>query len=221
MPVSFGETTITRATCDSRIRAISHALPVTSSATQSRGSRLCPKSSSASGRAAIRPAERTRTSATIATSQKSRWTSSAIALITPPQLDDAGEPVGNDIDGSALAAQPGKSQGRPLKRPGSNTPIVQNGLPSLRSPKDAPRPGQPNLGRPPDVTGAFDEQFHAPTRDSRGARLRRYRTQAEGAAGAPPCVECAEGVGDFAVAPGGSVPCGPACPRPERTAVED
>jgi hypothetical protein len=68
----------------------------------------------------------------------------------------------NDIDGSALAAQPGKSQGRPLKRPGSNTPIVQNGLPSLRSPKGAPRPGQPKLGRPPDVTGAFEEQFHAP-----------------------------------------------------------
>jgi hypothetical protein len=33
----------------------------------------------------------------------------------------------NDIDGSALAAQPGKSQGRPLKSPGSNSPIVQNG----------------------------------------------------------------------------------------------
>jgi hypothetical protein len=72
----------------------------------------------------------------------------------------------NDIDGSALAAQPGKSQGRPLKRPGSNTPIVQNGLPSLRSPKGAPRPGQPKLGRPPDVTGAFEEQFHAPKRSS-------------------------------------------------------
>jgi len=40
----------------------------------------------------------------------------------------------NDIDGSALAAQPGKSQGRPLKRPGSK-PIVQTGLPSLRSPR--------------------------------------------------------------------------------------
>jgi len=40
----------------------------------------------------------------------------------------------NDIDGSALAAQPGKSQGRPLKSPGSK-PIVQTGLPSLRSPR--------------------------------------------------------------------------------------
>jgi hypothetical protein len=33
----------------------------------------------------------------------------------------------NDIDGSALAAQPGKSQGRPLKSPGSK-PIAQSGL---------------------------------------------------------------------------------------------
>jgi hypothetical protein len=40
----------------------------------------------------------------------------------------------NDIDGSALAAQPGKSQERPLKSPGSK-PIVQNGLPNLRSPR--------------------------------------------------------------------------------------
>src|SRR5919204_5845335 len=58
----------------------------------------------------------------------------------------------NDIDGSALAAQPGKSQGRPMKSPGSNTPIAQNGLPSLRSPK-GPCPSRPNLSRPPDDTG--------------------------------------------------------------------
>ena len=50
MPVSLGETTITRATCGSRIRAIAHALPVTSNATRSRGSRLCANSSNASGR---------------------------------------------------------------------------------------------------------------------------------------------------------------------------
>jgi hypothetical protein len=72
IPVSLGETTITRATCGSRIRAIAHALPVTSNATRSRGSRLCATSSSASGLVAIRPAERSRPSATIATSQKSR-----------------------------------------------------------------------------------------------------------------------------------------------------
>ena len=40
IPVSAGLTTTTRATCGSRIRAISHALPVTSSATQSVGHRL-------------------------------------------------------------------------------------------------------------------------------------------------------------------------------------
>jgi hypothetical protein len=72
MPVSLGETTITRATCGSRIPAIAHALPVTSSATQSRGSRLCANNSSSSGRVLIRPADRSRPSATIATSQKSR-----------------------------------------------------------------------------------------------------------------------------------------------------
>src|SRR3954453_4280736 len=70
----------------------------------------------------------------------------------------------NDIDGSALAAQPGKSQGRPLKRPGSK-PIVQNGLPNLRSP-EGPCPSRPTLGRQPDDTGAFKEQFHAPRRSS-------------------------------------------------------
>ena len=85
MPVSLGETTITRATCGSMIRAIAHALPVTSNATRSRGSRLCANSSSASGRVAIRPAERSRPSARIATSQKSRWTSSATALTSPPR----------------------------------------------------------------------------------------------------------------------------------------
>jgi hypothetical protein len=42
--------------------------------------------------------------------------------------------LANDIDGSALAAQPGKSQGRPPNSPGSK-PIVENGLPSLRSPE--------------------------------------------------------------------------------------
>src|SRR4051812_26275194 len=65
----------------------------------------------------------------------------------------------NDIDGSALAAQPGKSQGRPLKSPGSK-PIAQSGLPSLRSP-EGPCPSRPNLSPAPDDTGAFKEQFHA------------------------------------------------------------
>src|SRR3954453_18456792 len=71
----------------------------------------------------------------------------------------------NDIDGSALAAQPGKSQGRPLKRPGSK-PIVQNGLPNLRSP-DGPCPSRPPLGRRPDGSGPFKEHFHAPNCESK------------------------------------------------------
>jgi hypothetical protein len=133
--VSLGETTITRATCGSRIRAIAHALPVTSNATQSRGSRLCANSSSAFGVLWIRPAERSRPSATIATSQTSRWTSSATALTPSSCLSTTnGNRWANDIDGSALAAQPGKSQGRPPKSPGSK-PIVQNGLPNLAFPR--------------------------------------------------------------------------------------
>src|SRR3954465_3093090 len=70
----------------------------------------------------------------------------------------------NDIDGSALAAQPGKSQGRPQKSPGSK-PIAQNGLPSLRSP-EGPCPSRPTLSRPPDDTSALTEQFHAANQSS-------------------------------------------------------
>jgi hypothetical protein len=73
----------------------------------------------------------------------------------------------NDIDGSALAAQPGKSQGRPQKSPGSK-PIAQNGLPNLRSP-EGPCPSRPNLRRRPDDTGAFKEQFHAAKGSSRAS----------------------------------------------------
>jgi hypothetical protein len=80
IPVSAGLTTTTRPTCGSRTRAISHALPVTSSATRSPRPRLDPNSSSRSGVVAIRPAERTAPLSTIATSQKSRCTSNPIAL---------------------------------------------------------------------------------------------------------------------------------------------
>jgi hypothetical protein len=82
IPVSAGLTTTTRATCGARIRAISHALPVTSNATRSVAARLCANSSNCSGVVAIRPAERTAPSSTIATSQKSRCTSNPIALPT-------------------------------------------------------------------------------------------------------------------------------------------
>jgi hypothetical protein len=76
-----GETTITRATCCSRMRAISHEFAVTSSATRSSGARLCANSSRRSAVVSTRPAERTEPLSQIATSQKSRCTSNPIALI--------------------------------------------------------------------------------------------------------------------------------------------
>jgi hypothetical protein len=96
------------------IRAISHALPVTSNTTRSSVAKLCANSSMTSGRVPIRPADRTRPCSAIATSQKSRCTSSPIALTFAPfvdDTDDSGEQWANDTDGSALAAQPGQSQG--------------------------------------------------------------------------------------------------------------
>ena len=82
IPVSPGETTITFATCGSRILTISHALPVTSNTTWSVSSRLSARTFSASGVDATRPAERTFPSSQIAISQKSRCTSNPIALPT-------------------------------------------------------------------------------------------------------------------------------------------
>src|SRR3954451_9522675 len=167
MPVSLGETTITRATCASRIPAIAHALPVTSNATQSRGSKLCANSFSSWGRLLMRPADRSRPASTVATAQKSRWISSATALsLFLLAVDDGENRWANDTDGPALAPQPGKSQGRPLKSPGSK-PIAQNGLPSLRSP-EGPCPSRPTLGRQPDGRRRLQEQFHAPRSSSGG-----------------------------------------------------
>jgi hypothetical protein len=84
----------------------------------------------------MRPAERKRPSATMATSQKvavniQPYRSHLVLLVV---LRLAENRLANDIDGSALAAQPGKSQGRPPNSPGSK-PIVENGRPSLRSPE--------------------------------------------------------------------------------------
>ena len=82
IPVSCGLTTTTRATCGSRIRAISPALPVTSNATRrsapdSPRTAQAPPASSRSGQpsATVPPSA-------IATSQKSRCTSIPIALHT-------------------------------------------------------------------------------------------------------------------------------------------
>jgi hypothetical protein len=120
IPVSLGETTITRATYGSMMRAIAHALPVTSSATRSLGSRLCANNSNATARVAIRPPERSRPSATIATSQ-SRDGHPALPLSRAllPSLVERENGWANDIDGSALAAcsTAGQRATRRLPRP--------------------------------------------------------------------------------------------------------
>ena len=91
------------------------------------------------------------------------------ALLLAPVLlavdDEQENRWANDIDGSALAAQPGKSQGRPMKSPGSNRPSSKPACPACVLP-EGPCPSRPNLSPPPDDTSAFSEQFHAPTSDS-------------------------------------------------------
>src|SRR4051794_32450325 len=104
-------------------------------------------------------------------------------------VDDIGEKRwANDIDGSALAAQPGKSQGRPLKSPGSK-PIAQNGLPSLRSP-EGPCPSRPNLSPAPDDTSAFKEQFHAARSASSAAGAPAASRPSRGPVSSSACLPC-------------------------------
>ena len=137
MPVSDGETTITRATCGSMKRAIAQALPVTSSATWSRRSRLRANNSSASGFVSIRPPERSTPSSTSATSQKSRWTSSATALNSQlPSSPDSrhGEPVGKQHRRIRARSATGQVAGAATEKPGLK-PTVQNRLPNPRPPK--------------------------------------------------------------------------------------
>jgi hypothetical protein len=72
MPVSLGETTITRATCASEDPRDLPRIARDLQRDQITRVEICPNNSSACGLVAIRPAERSRPSATIATSQKSR-----------------------------------------------------------------------------------------------------------------------------------------------------
>ena len=136
--VADGETTITRATCGSMMRAISQALPVTSSATWSCTSRLCANSSSASGSVSIRPAERSSPSfddrhlAEIAVDVQRHCSQPRPPLVGDWKLENR---WANDIDGSVLAAQPGKSQGRPLKSSGSKPIVQQTACPACVLPK--------------------------------------------------------------------------------------
>src|SRR5215211_4681667 len=72
----------------------------------------------------------------------------------------------NDIDGSALAAQPGKSQGRPLNTR-AQSPSSKTACPACVLPK-APRPSRPNLSRPPDVTRSPQRAVSCPETEQRG-----------------------------------------------------
>ncbi len=128
IPVSSGETTITRSTCGSSSLATSHALPVTSNATRSVLSRLAASVPIPSGVLATRPAERTTPSSQIATTQKSRCTSKPIARPAQPDTPTIHLPTRISCEGDAagqrhrpIRAQtlnPGKSQGRPKEKPG-------------------------------------------------------------------------------------------------------
>ena len=130
--------------------------------------KLSARTFNASGVDATRPAERTFPSSQIATSQKSRCTSNPIALPTAVgrshfsllrssnnERENRGH---NDNDGYALAAQSGKSQGRPPKSTGSK-PIVQNGLPSYVLP-ESPYPDRRTVS--PDPDGALTRSFSCP-----------------------------------------------------------
>src|SRR3954467_5125623 len=62
-----------------------------------------------------------------------RYRSHSILLI----VDGWEKRWANDIDGSALAAQPGKSHGRPMKSPGSTRPSRKTACPACVLPKAA------------------------------------------------------------------------------------
>src|SRR3954468_1255919 len=162
----------TSATCGSRILAIANALPVASSTTRSVGAKLRANRSKVSGVVAIRPAERARPPSAIATWQKSRCTSNPIDLpTTTSQLDNTiGECGGqNDTYGFALAAHPGKSQGRPVTPAGSQ-PIGTEGLPDRVLPEPLSR-NAPNLelgSDAPSDSGSILMPVHQPQRRDRG-----------------------------------------------------
>jgi hypothetical protein len=120
--VFCGLETTTRPTCCSSSRAIASVLPVASRATSSLKHRLSANSRSASGVVWIRPAWRTTLSSQMATWASSRWTSRPMHRRIPllPSSSLPGEHrQANDTYGSALAAQPGESQGRPCTNSGS------------------------------------------------------------------------------------------------------
>src|SRR5437764_1952595 len=152
IPVSSGETTTTRLTCGSRIRATSQQLPVTSNATRSDVNRLSASDRTPSGVAGTLPADRTSPSSQIATSQKSRCTSKPIArpthLGTPiphlRQLDlsERENQRDNDTDRYELEAQSRQVAGAAKRTARARSPSIKTAYPSTFS-QESPCPGSP------------------------------------------------------------------------------
>src|SRR3954470_9749370 len=157
------------------IRAISHALPVTSSTTRSSVPRLCANSSITSGRVAIRPADRTLPCSAIATSQKSRCTSSPIDL-TLRSLRRHHRRLGRTV-GQRHRRIRARSATRPVARGGHRflgleRPSSKAACPRCVLPK-APRTQYPD--RNPRPGRSPRPYFHAPI-SSRPACRRRVKT---------------------------------------------
>jgi hypothetical protein len=125
-----------------RISAIASALPVASSATRSSGTRLSANKPSDSGVVAALPAERMPVSSTVATSQKSRWTSKPMNRIWPPSVvgvvggDQAGP---RDSYGFVLAAHSGNRRGGHLHSHGLAAQTNRGACPTCVLPKPPAR----------------------------------------------------------------------------------
>src|SRR4051794_30948633 len=116
------------------------ALPVASTTTSSSLVRPRAKPSSPDRVMSTRPCGRSRPSSHTTTSAKVRWMSIPITrFMRLPSVRGHGSGGRHDTYGSALAAQPGGSQGRPATNP-SSWLILCIGLPTLRAP-GAPQPG--------------------------------------------------------------------------------
>src|SRR4051794_3965903 len=116
------------------------ALPAASTTTSSSSVRPRAKPSSPDRVMSTRPCGRSRPSSQTTTSAKVRWMSIPITRFTRlPSVRGHGSGGRHDNYGSALAAQPGGSQGRPATNSSSRL-IEWIGLPTLRAP-GAPQPG--------------------------------------------------------------------------------
>src|ERR1019366_3273980 len=122
---------ITRATYGLSTRTTAIALPVASTTTSSSFLKLRPNPSSPERVISTRPPDRSRPASQKTTSAKVRWMSMPITrcISCSSLLWFDGSSGPHDNYGSALTAQPGRSQGRPATNTSSRL-IVQIGLPT-------------------------------------------------------------------------------------------